>query len=67
MDKVYEELGDISTKSVKFMFIQINLFGVLFERERKLGSWVTFFLKELSISLRSKTKAKRRNYRQSDE
>ena len=50
MDKVYEELGDISTKSVKFMFIQINLFGVLFEREKKLGTWVTFFLKELSGS-----------------
>lgn len=64
MDKVYEELADISTKSVKFMFIQINLFGVLFERERKLGSWATFFLKELSTS---EIKAKRRNYRQSDE
>lgn len=40
MNKVYEELevADISTKSVKFIFIQINLLGVLFERERKLGS-----------------------------
>lgn len=54
-------------KVLSLFFIQINLFGVLFERERKLGSWVTFFLKEHSISLRSKTKAKRRNYRQSDE
>ena len=50
MDEVYEELADISTKRIKFMFIQINLFGVLFERERKLGSWVTFFLKELITS-----------------